>query len=232
MKYLTLFHGSDQIVEKPKLVLGKTTNDYGQGFYCTENIDLAREWAVKNNTDGFTNEYLLNTKDLKILNLLDGSYSVLNWIALLLKNRTFRLNDETAFSAKEYILENFYIDTSKYDIIIGYRADDSYFSYAQSFISNALSIKNLALALKLGQLGTQIVLVSEKAFNQLEFKKSFPVNKKIYFARFCTRDEKARKDYQFKIKNTKPTKEDIFIMDILREEISNDDPRIQRIILD
>ena len=42
---LIIYHGSQQIVETPKFGIGKKYNDYGQGFYCTESIELAKEWA-------------------------------------------------------------------------------------------------------------------------------------------------------------------------------------------
>ena len=47
---LTIYHGSQQIVEVPQFGVGKPYNDYGQGFYCTESPELAKEWAcpVKN----------------------------------------------------------------------------------------------------------------------------------------------------------------------------------------
>lgn len=230
MNELQIYHGSNKIITNPQLHLGKIHNDYGQGFYCTLHYEMALEWAAKENKDGFVNEYNLNLSNLKILNLLDEKYSVLNWIAILLKNRLFRLNDEIAITAREYIINNFYIDTSEYDIVIGYRADDSYFSYAQSFISNTLPIRNLEKALKLGQLGTQIVLVSEKAFNQIIFIKVSSFDKNIYYPKFISRDTKAREEYHNTIKQDTNFKDDIFVMDILRGEIKNDDIRIQRTI--
>ena len=226
----TLSHGSNNIIDKPILSLGKTTNDYGKGFYCTEDFELACQWATKNNNNGYANEYVLDLSELKVLNLMDPKYTVLNWLAILLKNRTFRLYDETAIDAKEYLLNNFYIDTTEYDVVIGYRADDSYFSYAQSFISNSLSLKNLSAALKLGNLGTQIVLVSEKAFERLSFEKSHFADKKIYFPKFISNDEKAREEFQHKIKRNKPSKDDIYIRDIIIEEMNSNDSRIQRTI--
>ncbi len=42
---MVLWHGSQKIIEVPQFGLGKVHNDYGQGFYCTESLDLAREWA-------------------------------------------------------------------------------------------------------------------------------------------------------------------------------------------
>ena len=52
-KDITIYHGSQQIVEVPKYGVGKTYNDYGQGFYCTENIELAKEWACPVKNDGY-----------------------------------------------------------------------------------------------------------------------------------------------------------------------------------
>ena len=42
---MILYHGSDSIVKSPEYGKGKFYNDYGRGFYCTENKELAKEWA-------------------------------------------------------------------------------------------------------------------------------------------------------------------------------------------
>ena len=231
MDKITLLHGSDHIIKQPQLKMGKENNDYGKGFYCTELPEMAKEWACKNNTDGFINEYVLDRDNLKVLDLLDGNHTVLNWIALLLKYRVFTINNEIALDSKKYIIDNFSVDTNGFDVIIGYRADDSYFSYAQSFIHNALPVSSLTKALKLGELGKQIVLISEKAFENLKFVKAEGVDKSIYYPKFIARDNKAREDYRKNIKNGNSYMEDIFVMDIMRGNIKNDDPRIHRIIL-
>lgn len=232
MPIIKLLHGTDHIIKIPDYSLGKPHNDYGQGFYCTEDVEMAKEWACKENKNGFVNEYNFNTDGLSVLNLLDGKHSVLNWIALLLKNRIFTLQDEIAIDARNYIIEHFSVNLGDYDVVIGYRADDSYFSYAQSFVSNALPLRSLNRALKLGKLGAQTVLISERAFTQIEFVDAAPVNKEIYYPKFLSRDTTARTTYQKEIKKSRSYRDDIFVMDILREEIKNDDPRIQRIILE
>lgn len=231
MATISLFHGSDHVIRKPQLALGKETNDYGRGFYCTLLPEMAKEWACKQDEDGFVNEYRFCDDGLKVLNLLDGRHTVLNWIALLLQHRIFTVNDAIAQDAKAYLIENFSVDTSGYDVVIGYRADDSYFSYAQSFVHNALPLRGLSKALMLGKLGEQAVLISEKAIGVLEFVNAEPVEKELYYPRFIARDTKTRQDYQKEIKRSKGYKDDIFVMDIIREEIKNDDSRIQRIIL-
>ena len=225
-------HGSDHIIEKPVLNLGKSNNDYGQGFYCTESFDMACEWACKDNKDGFVNTYELSTEGLKFLNLLDGNHTVLNWMALLLKNRKFSLSNEIAVDARDYIIENFSVDLTGVDIVTGYRADDSYFSFAESFVENGLPLRSLSKALYLGKLGLQTVLISEKSFAKLKFLKADTADKNIYYPKFKSRDSLARETYRNEIKREKSYKDDIFVMDILRNEIRNNDERIQRIVFE
>ena len=232
MNTIELLHGTNHIIEIPDITIGNPNNDYGKGFYCTRLPEMAKEWACKKNTDGFINRYELNLDGLKILNLVDGKHTVLNWIALLLKNRTFKLDSEIAIDARDYIIEHFSIDTSEYDVIVGYRADDSYFQYAESFVENGLALRSLNKALQLGKLGEQTVLVSEKAFSQIKFIDAEPVDKTVYHPKFIARDTGARESYKKEIKNSKSYRNDIFVMDILREEMRNDDPRIQRILFE
>lgn len=191
---------------------------------------MAKEWACKNETDGFVNSYTLNTADLKILNLNDSSNSVLNWIAILLKNRIFDLDSDIAKSAREYMLEHFYIDISNYDVVTGYRADNSYFAFAESFVSNTLPLRSLNKALRLGKLGEQIALVSERAFNQITFHKAITAEKQIYYPKFNFGDTSARKSYRNELAHSPSFLDDIFVLDIIRQEMKNNDPRIQRII--
>ncbi len=230
MSKIEILHGTDHIIEVPDIDKGNEKNDYGKGFYCTRIPEMAKEWACKQNTDGFSNRYELDLTDLRILDLTDGKHTVLNWIAILLEHRTLSLDSEIAIDAKDYIIEHFSIDTSEYDVIIGYRADDSYFRYAESFVENGLSLRSLNKALHLGKLGEQTVLISKKAYNQIKFIDAEPVDKTIYYPKFIDRDTKAREAYKNDIRKTRSYRDDIFVMDILREEIRSDDPRIQQIV--
>lgn len=225
---LTLYHGSKTIIEKPTLRGGKETNDYGYGFYCTKEIELANEWACPDNNDGYTNEYLLDLKDLNVLDLSNKKYNILNWIALLLMHRIpkgLNPNDE---QARDYILKNFSVDLTGVDVIIGYRADDSYFSFARDFIKNSITVSQLARAMELGKLGIQVVLHSEKAFKNLTYIKSTIAENETYYTKRVARDLQAREEYQNTTRNIKIDKDDLFIMDIIRQEVKNDDSRIQR----
>ena len=232
MSTIKLLHGTDHIIEVPDINIGNEHNDYGRGFYCTKIDEIACEWACKKNTDGFVNAYEFDDKGLKVLNLLDGQHTVLNWIALLLKYRTFKLDTELSVDARDYIITHYSVDLSGVDVVIGYRADDSYFQYAESFVSNGLPLRSLNKALRLGKLGEQTVVISQKGFDRLKFVDAHPVDKSIYYPKFLDRDTKARDTYRNEIKKGKSYRDDIFVLDILREEMSNDDPRIQRILFE
>ena len=225
---MILFHGSPVIVKEPSLEKGKPYNDYGQGFYCTQDIDLAKEWACKEGTDGYVNQYELDDSDLKILNLNDKH--PLCWVAILLKHRTFNVSNEIAKQAREYIINKFYIDVKEYDLVIGYRADDSYFSYANSFISNNLSLQSLVYAMKLGDLGYQVALVSKKAFENLKYMNAEKADASIYFVKYDNRDKQARKEYKESLNNHLFDLLDLFVLDIIRERMELDDERLQGII--
>lgn len=225
MKRITLFHGSTKIVEKPILGVGNPKNDYGLGFYCTENLELAKEWASTERNDGFANSYEMDIEGMDILRLNKTPYHILNWLAILLKNRTFVLSQGLPVEAKAYLLENFLPDYEQFDLIIGYRADDSYFSFANAFLNNTISLEQLRKAMYLGKLGEQVVLKSEKAFSKIVFKESIPVDSSLYYPKRQARDRQAREDYQ-KEKAATSSVDAVYMIDILREKWTNNDSRL------
>lgn len=225
MNIITLYHGSPEIVERPLLAKGKQTNDYGQGFYCTENLELAKEWASAGNRNGVANCYELDTDGLEILNLSMSQYNILNWLALLMKYRTIRLSAPIMKQAHTYLMEHYLLDISRYDVIIGYRADDSYFSFARAFVSNEISLHQLSRAMKLGELGEQFVLKSQKAFDRIQFVSGIQVSGAIYSPLRQRRDDEARAAYRAELEAEELS--GIFIRDIIKEGILPDDPRLQ-----
>ena len=226
---MLLYHGSKNIVEKPIFGVGSRYNDYGQGFYCTENQELAKEWACQERNGGYCNQYELDVSELSILNLNSESYHILNWVALLIQNRMFSKKTINAKNSETYILQNFLPDISGADIVQGYRADDSYFAFARDFLNNAITVHQLSEAMRLGELGEQIVLKSKKAFNAIQFVKADPVEYCIYGPRREERDNKARNTYinshgtDFEI-----TPDDLYMADIIRRRLTNDDKSLFR----
>lgn len=220
-----LYHGSENIIEKPEFGKGARNNDYGKGFYCTENIELAKEWACAKQNNGYANIYEFDMAGLEVLNLNSAEYNILNWLAILADNRTYWQNGSIAEQAKKYIKDNFLPDISGYDVIIGYRADDSYFSFAQDFVAGVISLQKLSEAMRLGKLGEQIVLKSQKAFEQIKFIGYEDVDAGEYFNKKREREREARQEYR-RSKNATADVNDLFILDIMREEIKNGDARL------
>ena len=116
--------------------------------------------------------------------------------------------------------------SSGYDILVGYRADDSYFSFAQDFVSGAISLQKLSEAMRLGKLGEQVVLKSRLAFEKIHYVGNEPVSAKEYYQRKMLREKEARKEYRSTKKRTSYL-EELFIIDIMREGMQNDDPRLR-----
>ncbi len=117
-------------------------------------------------------------------------------------------------------MKNFTVPYKEYDIITGYRADDSYFSFAQDFINGAISVRQLGNAMKLGNLGTQFVLKSQKAFDAIKFMGYEIADSAEWFAKKELRDKSARRQY-FDVEKNRRQRGDLYIVQILNEEITD-----------
>lgn len=219
-----VFHGSDHIVEKPVWGKGKSYNDYGKGFYCTESIEMAKEWACSEKKDGYANAYSIDLEDLKVLNLTDDDYNILNWLAILLENRKFDVSLPVARAARKYITDNFNINVKKYDVVIGYRADDSYFSFTEDFLNNGISLQQLQKAMHLGKLGEQVVLISKKAFDKIEFLPQMTefADHSIYYPKKAKRDKEARSQYLDEERFINDIS-GLYVREIVQKEMKNSD---------
>lgn len=225
MSKLFLYHGSPEIIEAPVFGKGKAYNDYGRGFYCTEHLELAKEWACTENTDGYANKYEIDTDGLSVLNLSSDEYTILHWLALLMKYRKLRVSTPVMKRGIEWLEEHFLIDLEPYDVVIGYRADDSYFSFARAFVNNEISLTQLSYAMRLGKLGEQFVLKSPAAFEKLQFV-SYKVADNIqYYAKRKARDDEARGAFRAELE--KDDLNGLYMRDIIREEVKADDPRLR-----
>lgn len=67
---------------------------------------------------------------------------------------------------------------------------------------------------------------SDKSFSNIQFIDAIPADAAIYYGRKKARDDEARKAYRSS-KRSKDNINELFIIDIMREEIKNGDPRLQ-----
>lgn len=224
MKRKILYHGSSEIIKEPIYGKGKNYNDYGKGFYCTEYLELAKEWACTEGIDGYVNQYELETEGLQILRLFDDSYTILHWLALLMHYRKVRVGTPIMRRGMEWLEKNYLLDIAPYDIIVGYRADDSYFSFARAFVNNEISLSQLSYAMRLGKLGEQIVLKSERAFQSVHFQGYESVDSLEYYVKRKKRDNEARNAFLEEME--REDIEGIYIRDLMRKEEHKDDARL------
>lgn len=151
-------------------------------------------------------------------------YCILHWLSLLLKHREFELDTDLAADAKEYILTRFPVETDDVDAIVGYRADDSYFTFARNFLNGAITLAKLSEAMRLGKLGLQFMLKSEEAFNRLRFVEAIPALADEWYPLKKGRDDEARRSYR--VARGQREKNGLYIARIMDEEMTIDDLRV------
>lgn len=198
---MILFYGSNGLIDKPIYGYGSLTNDYGRGFYLTPDKDMANLWASKF-SNGYSITYDLDLTDLNVLNLSSNTKEdTLRWIALLIKNRFDDRTKAKNTKAIEWLNKYYSIDTSSYDVIIGYRADDTYFNYSKAFLKNEISLETLEKAMKMGNLGKQVVLISEKAFSKITRVSFEKIEQSNVYSNFVT--EATSRFFELKAKGNK-----------------------------
>ena len=196
MSKIVIYHGSPRVVEEPIFNFASQINDYGYGFYCTQDIEIAKEWANRSTKNGILNSYLLDMNNLKVLDLTEPEFSPLPWITVLLAHR--KLSNELLKRYRlplEYLNRHYSLDISQFDVIIGYRADDAYFKFPLLFMDNNLTLERLEEIYKLGDLGKQLFIQSERAFSKLKYIDSKQVGKE-YFYKYRDRLNAAKQKFE------------------------------------
>ena len=195
MGKIILYHGTPDKIVTPTYGLGDDKHDYGRGFYLSEDIELAKEWAVcrPNETNGWVHKYELQTRGLKILDFQEKD--VLAWLAELMKHRNADDSKRYRVLSVKFI-EKYGIDTSEYDIIKGWRANASYFYIAKEFVRDNIDMDILEDLLSLGGLGIQYCIKTEKAYSKLKEipEGLIPVDYEEFNAKYNERDAAARKN--------------------------------------
>ncbi len=217
----TIYHGSKRIVSHPSFGTGISSNDFGLGFYCTDNIRLAAEWAAGRQADGFINIYSIETDGLRIINLNSPEYCILHWLAVLLNHREFDAVSSQVYQAKDYIRTKFRVEYQNCDCLIGFRADNSNFMFAQDFLDGRISYREFNNSVRLGDTGRQFVLKSNRAFDRLIYEGYETARFAEYYPAAVTRDRSSRYK-SFVPKEVCP----IYINDIISENIMPYDSRL------
>lgn len=194
MNKIILYHGTPNKIVTPVFGGGEEKHDYGKGFYLTENIELAKEWAVckPQEINGWVHKYELNCDSLKIFDFQETQ--IMAWLAELMKHRNAAESKRYKMLAAKFI-DKYGIDTSQYDVIKGWRANASYFYIAREFVRDNIDVEILEELLSLGGLGIQYCVKSEQAYKNLQEITDglIPVEYNEFHQKYNYRDDIARK---------------------------------------
>jgi len=216
---LILYHGSQDEIVTPCFGRGESFHDFGKGFYLTDAPDLAREWSVyrPKAMDGWVHAFELDLAGLKVLDFREEN-KVFAWIAELMKHRDA---DESAAYRRRapQFVEKFGVDTDACDVVVGWRADASYFYIVKAFVRGEIDADCLPDLLKLGGFGIQYVVKSARAYDRLrplpELRQN--VSYDVFHASYETRDGNARNRMRELIADPGFNRLERLFADVLRE---------------
>lgn len=148
---MELFHGSNVVVDQPKIITDGYYKDFGYGFYCTNLEKQAKRWALVKQHGHVVNvyDYLEN----KSLNTLVFDEMTNEWLDFVVACRQGIKHD--------------------YDMVEGPMADDTIWNYVDDFTRGEISRTAFWELVKFKYPTHQIVFCSEKALKQLHFKRSY-----------------------------------------------------------
>lgn len=189
---MLLYHGSPNKIVVPKFGLGQERHDYGKGFYLTEDLTLAKEWAVcrPERESGFVHSFELDTDGLNIFDF--EKEDILCWLCELMKHRDAADSKRYRMLSSKFI-EKYGKDTDSVDVIRGWRANASFFYIAKAFVRDEVDIDILKELMQLGGLGIQFCIKSEKAYQHLyKIGQVISVDYHEFNAKYNERDANAR----------------------------------------
>ena len=149
MGKMTVYHGSYTTVQKPKIMKGRNTKDFGEGFYCTIIREQAERWAKRYDTP-IVNAYTvcLNTN----LNILEFKDMTEEWL--------------------DFIIDCRHGKAHNYDIVIGAMANDQIYNFIADYMDGIITREQFWAMARFKYPTHQINFCSAEALKCLEFVSS------------------------------------------------------------
>ena len=161
---MQVYHGTNIVIEQPKIINRFKTLDFGEGFYTTENENQAKDFAVKvcerrsPTLNPVVNCYEFN-EDLNNFSVLKFDAPNEDWLDFVIERR------------KGVALNK------KYDLIIGPVANDDVFGTIILYETGQLDKESAIKRFKVKKLYNQVVFCNETVLNSLIFVKSYRIEK-------------------------------------------------------
>jgi len=217
---MVLYHGSQVEKFTPTFGLGKEQHDFGKGFYLTDSPTLAQEWSVcrPDAHDGWVHAFDLDTDGLKVFDF--RSANPLAWVAELMKHRD--ADDSAAYHRRAAVfVQKYRVDVSDADVIVGWRADASYFYIVKAFVRGDVDVDCLPQLLKLGGFGVQYVVKSQAAYDRLKAisAKRMKVRFDVFHSAYDERDVSARRKMRELIDDPSFNRMGRLFFDLVKEEV-------------
>lgn len=153
---MILYHGSNVVVEQPKLIGQNRFLDFGYGFYTTTNKEQAENFAQK---------VIVRRGGKPIVNVYELDESAQT---NLLKIKRFSAPDEEWLDFVSAHRNGTY-DEEQYDLIIGAVANDDVYRTLQVYGAGLLTKEQALEALKVKKLFNQYVFATQEALKLLKF---------------------------------------------------------------
>ena len=155
---MILYHGSNVIVDQPKLIRQNRYLDFGFGFYTTTNREQAVNFAQKVTDRRKMGEATLNIysvneavafQECKVLQFDSPDEA---WLDFVAANRQGTYQGE------------------KYDLIYGAVANDDVYHTIALYMTGVLDKEQTLSSLKIRKLFNQLVFATEKSLQYLKFE--------------------------------------------------------------
>lgn len=147
---MIVYHGSNQVIKNPKILVQGFYKDFGYGFYCTKMEKQAIRWALTKKDSHYVNVYsYLEDNSIKVKKFDNMNDEWLNFIA----------------NCRSGIEHN-------YDIVEGPMADDTIWNYVEDYLSNNISREAFWELAKFKHPTHQIVFCTELSLKFLSFVRS------------------------------------------------------------
>ena len=223
---ISLYFGSNLVLEKPQKQAYFLLRDLGEGLICTDNLEFAKLLHTRFEENIFLSEFSLNIENKKILNFFDKKYSILNWVATIAKYRLRQFLKTENISDVDYLIQHFAIDVSEYDIVISPRTDNSNLDFIQSFLRSGMSLSTLKKFIDISEKERMITLINHDLADELILVKNEYVDAKSYCDKYAKADFKIRNKLKVALKHIAFERNALYLKDIVEEGIKDHDPRL------